>query len=125
MKEALKPQNNHWVFHFSGTGKSKTDFISTPPTSTYLIAFIVSDFQYAEKNVSDSNPIYQRVFTSKNKLNQTAYALDEGVKILNAISKYVSVEFTLKKMDQAAIPNFRAGGLHNFKILFTFQLKIN
>lgn len=98
------------MFHFSSNNKIQTDFETTPLMSTYLIAFIVSDFGYNERNASDTNPTHQRVFTSKNKLSQTAYALEEGVNILNAIAKYVSVPFTLSKMDQAAIPDFRAGG---------------
>ncbi|XP_055306447.1 aminopeptidase N-like [Sitodiplosis mosellana] len=98
-------------------GRVKTTFATTPPTSTYLIAFIVSDFGYTETNASDNNPTHQRVFTSKNKLSQTAYALDEGVKILNAISKYVSVPFSLPKMDQAAIPDFRAGAMENWGLV--------
>ena len=107
------------VFHFSAEGTVETTFDTTPPTSTYLIAFIVSDFGYIEANVSDTNPTYQRVFTSKNKLSQASYALEDGVNILNAIAKYLAVPFTLSKMDQAAIPDFAAGGLHHF------QLKIN
>lgn len=70
----------------------------------------MSDFGYVEKNISNDNPVHQRVYTGKNKLSQTAYALSEGVNILNAIAKYVSVPFTLPKMDQAAIPDFAAGG---------------
>lgn len=97
-----------------------TDFQTTPPVSTYLIAFLVSNFGYAEKNASDTNPTQQRVYTSKKNLDQTGYALDEGVLLLNTIADYLQVKFTLPKMDQAAIPDFSAGGFHfNSVILFT------
>lgn len=76
-----------------------------------MIAFIVSDFQYVESNVSATNPHHQRIFTSKNKLDQTGYALDEAVNILNAMENYLQVPFELPKMDNAGIPDFAAGGL--------------
>lgn len=78
--------------------------------SSYLVAFIVSDFGNVTN--TDNPKLIQRVFTAKKNLDQTAYALDEGVKILDAIAKYLDVPYSLTKMDQAAIPNFRAGGLN-------------
>lgn len=90
----------------------KTSFLPTPPVSTYLIAFIVSDFVYKESVVSNTNPVRQRVYTNAQQINQTDYALSEGVKILNAIADYLDVKFSLSKMDQVAIPDFKAGGLN-------------
>lgn len=102
-----------WVLHYStGDGRVTTDFETTPLVSTYLIAFIVSDFGYVEFNATDDNPTKQRVYANKDYVNQAEYALAEGVSILNAIAKYVQVPFSLEKMDQAAIPQFRAGGLN-------------
>lgn len=53
-----------------------------------------------------------RVFTHKSYLNQTKHALLEGEALLKAISDYVQVPYSLSKMDQAAIPDFRSGGLN-------------
>lgn len=77
--------------------------------STYLIAFVVSDFDYKK----DEKEIVYRVFSAPKDVNQTAYALEEGEAILNAIEKYVEVPFTMPKMDQVAIygvPNFNSSG---------------
>lgn len=65
-----------------------------------------------ESKATDDNPTTQRVYANKDYVNQAKYALAEGVSILNAIAKYVQVPFSLEKMDQAAIPQFRAGGLN-------------
>lgn len=102
--------------NFRGEDGLKTTFVETGKMSTYLIAFMVSDFKYTESKITDDNPTAQRVFAQPGYVNQTNYALSEGVAILNAIAKYVNVPFQPKqrvtpKMDQAAIPQFKAGGL--------------
>lgn len=104
-------------FRGESEGTLKTTFAETGKMSTYLIAFIVSDFKYTEAKKSDDNPVAQRVFAQPDYVNQTEYALAEGVAILNALAKYVNVPYLPKenvdtpKMDQAAIPQFKAGGL--------------
>lgn len=91
--------------------------------STYLVAFIVSDFKYEEQIVTSSLPSTYRVYAQPKFVNQTSYALSEGVSILSAIAKYVNVEFPLSKMDQVAIPDeyFAVGGL----VLYLFFLYFN
>lgn len=81
--------------------------------STYLIAFIVSDFKYLEY-VNESS-IHYRVYTHSNQINQTAYALSESQNLLNAIADYTQVSYSISKMDQAAVPHFAAGG--NLKLI--------
>lgn len=90
-----------------------TEFETTPLMSTYLIAFIVSDFKNTEtiSNVGNEvTPFRHRVFAKPQEVNNTEYALAEGERILNAIADYVQTEFSIPKMDQAAIPQFSAGG---------------
>ncbi|XP_031633026.1 aminopeptidase N-like [Contarinia nasturtii] len=100
-------------------GRRITDFETTPLVSTYLIAFVVSKFKYTEITDGSGNATLQRVYTSSNKLSQTSYSLTEGVSILNAIANYLDVPFSLKKMDQVAIPNdhFGAGAMENWGLV--------
>lgn len=91
-------------------GRVTTDFDQTPPVSTYLIAFIVSDFECNEFKGTDGFPTTQRVFTRHDYINQTSHALVEAITILTAIGNYVGVPFTLPKLDQVAIPGSRIEG---------------
>lgn len=87
----------------------RTTFERTPIMSTYLVAFIISDYKSFTKAASEMNPTRQSIFTPQEVLNQAQYGLTEGVALLNAIEKYLQVPYGLTKMDQTAIPNFRAG----------------
>lgn len=84
-----------------------------------MIAFIISDFK-AKQTVE--NGFTQRVFAAPNQFENGGFALENGHKILKAIADYLNVRYTLPKMDQAAIPDFRAGGKfislqHNDRLL--------
>lgn len=107
-----------FIFIFnSSDGTLTTHFDTTPKMSSYLIAFIVSDFDFKKGD----KQLVHRVFSAPYLVNQTAYALAEGEVILDAIAKYVNVPYTMPKMDQAAIPQFRAGGTNkSIRIFFYF-----
>lgn len=94
--------------HRTYSGYALTQFKTTPPTSTYLIAFLVSDFP--NKESWSKNGFRHRVFAKPNGIESGTFAVHESEKILNAIGDYVQINFTLPKMDSAAIPDFRAGG---------------
>ncbi len=49
-------------------------FARTPVMSTYLLAFIVGEFDYVEGH--DSNGVLVRVFTPTGKRDNGQYALD-------------------------------------------------
>lgn len=96
-----------------------THFDTTPLTSTYLIAFIVSDFKFVDN--PRTSKIRHRVFANPKDYREGQFAVVEGEKILDAIAGYLHVPFSLPKMDQFAIPDFNAGGDFNT----SFRLSIN
>lgn len=77
--------------------------------STYLIAFLISDFSFKEK-VTEGGFKY-RVFAQPKLMENVNYALSESEKILNAIGDYLQISFPLSKMDQAFIPDFEIEGI--------------
>lgn len=58
----------------------------------------------SNSNNGNSSPYLHRVFAQPMQIENTAFALDQGEQLLNAHSKYLNVQYTLPKMDQAAIP---------------------
>ncbi|XP_033214179.1 aminopeptidase N-like isoform X2 [Belonocnema kinseyi] len=87
-------------------------FKTTPPMSTYLVAFVVSDF---DKNADSQNKM--TVWIRNQLLNDTDFARDTGTKILNALASYLGVDYQMDKMDQAGIPDFSAGAMENWGLV--------
>lgn len=79
--------------------------------STYSIAFIISDFNYREFNATNDYTTTQRIFTHIDQINQTSYALVEGITILNALENYLQMPFVLNKLDHVAMPDYHALGI--------------
>lgn len=104
----------------SDDGSVTTSFDSTPPTSTYLIAFIVSDFEYLE-SADLSRRVHQRVFSRSNAVHLSELTLEAGEDILDELEDYIGVDYSLPKMDQAAIPDFSAGAMENWGLV-TYRL---
>lgn len=95
-------------FHFiSYDGTTTTRFQITPPTSTYLIAFVVSDFKFL---ASTKGNFTQRVFVNPLKYKDAAFALENGIKFLDAYAKYLNVPYALPKLDHMCIPYHGPGG---------------
>lgn len=88
-----------------------TSFDETPLISPYLIAFIVSDYTFTRINATDENNTTQRVFANKESIDQTSYALIEGIHILKAMENTLQVPFSLPKLDHASITYTVVGGM--------------
>lgn len=95
-----------------------TYFETTPLMSTYLLAFVVSDFEY-RSNADQSF----RVWARPNAVDTTDYAVSVGEEILNNLNNFTGVYYneTFPKMDQFAIPDFSAGAMENWGLV-TYRL---
>ncbi|XP_015127623.1 aminopeptidase N [Diachasma alloeum] len=95
--------------------KSITTFASTKKMSTYLIAFVVSDFNFLS-NKDGSFKIWAR----PNAIRHGEFALDVGEKELKALENYTTIPFLshgFSKMDSIAIPQFEAGAMENWGLV--------
>nr|XP_053644189.1 aminopeptidase N-like [Cherax quadricarinatus] len=90
-------------------------FNTSVPMSTYLVAFVISDFASMESN--DNDHVLFRVTTRKSAIDQADYALMTGQKILPHFEDYFNVSFPLPKQDMIAIPDFWAGGMENWGLI--------
>ncbi|XP_055847851.1 membrane alanyl aminopeptidase-like [Episyrphus balteatus] len=93
----------------------KDIFATTPLMSTYLLAFLVSDF-------NERNDIEGEFYVSARPdyFTLTEYALNVGRKLLAEYDKYTKLPFYemgVEKMHVAAIPDFAAGAMENWGLL--------
>ncbi|XP_038621881.1 endoplasmic reticulum aminopeptidase 1 [Tachyglossus aculeatus] len=93
-------------------GLMEDQFDVTVKMSTYLVAFIVSDFKSVSKMTKSG--IKVSVYAVPEKINQTSYALDAAVTLLEFYEDYFSIPYPLPKQDLAAIPDFQSGAMENW-----------
>ncbi|KAM6467791.1 endoplasmic reticulum aminopeptidase 1 isoform 1-T3 [Liasis olivaceus] len=80
--------------------------------STYLVAFIVSDFKSVTKRTLRG--IKVSVYAVPHKIKEAEYALDAAVKLLDFYEEYFDILYPLPKQDLAAIPDFQSGAMENW-----------
>ncbi len=86
-------------------------FATTPRMSTYLVAFLVGDFQCTSGS-ADSVPI--RVCSTPDKIKLTPFALSAAEHFLSYYDTYFGIKYPMPKLDLIAIPDFEAGAMENF-----------
>ncbi|XP_051808618.1 aminopeptidase Ey-like [Acanthochromis polyacanthus] len=93
-----------------------TKFERTEEMSTYLLAFIVSDFGFIQDNSSD---VLVRIFARKPAITtgQGDYALNKTGPILKFFESYYNYSYLLPKSDQIALPDFNAGAMENWGLI--------
>uniref|UniRef100_A0A8C5BHS8 Aminopeptidase n=1 Tax=Gadus morhua TaxID=8049 RepID=A0A8C5BHS8_GADMO len=93
-------------------GLLKDYFDTSVRMSTYLVAFIVSDFLSVSKTTQHGVKI--SVYASPEKIDQTSFALDAAVKLLDFYDDFFDIPYPLPKQDLVAIPDFQAGAMENW-----------
>jgi aminopeptidase N len=95
------------------TGYDLTTFETTPKMQTYLLAFLISDFDYKSNN---NTRVEQRVYATPQAIKDGEADFAVGVvdSILKGLESHLGIDYPLKKMDHAAITDFRFGAMENF-----------
>lgn len=97
-----------------------TEFAITPKMSSYLMAFIVSEFEYAtNENTLTGTDIPHRVYARPEFKSKLDYSVDKSFELLNALEKFVDIKYEVTKMYSAAIPDFAAGAMENWVNIFS------
>ena len=95
----------------AGEGKHTQTFATTPKMSTYLVAFLVGDFQCSQGS-SDGVPI--RACSTPDKLKLTPFAVAAAEHFLHYYDNYFGIKYPMPKLDLIGIPDFEAGAMENF-----------
>lgn len=93
-------------------GYKTVQFLPTPKMSTYLLAFIVGEFEHIEKKTKRG--VVVRIFTTAGKNHQARFALDVAVRCLEFYEDYFDIPYPLPVLDLIAIPDFAAGAMENW-----------
>ncbi len=94
------------------SGYKVVEFAPTPKMSTYLVAFIVGDFEFIEGKTKSGTAV--RVFVTPGKKHQAKFALECAIKTLEFYNKYFDIPYPLPILDLIAIPDFSHGAMENW-----------
>ena len=99
----------------TASNKKAVTFNTTPPMSTYLLAFIVGELNVIE---SKDFRIPVRVFAPPDQdIQRGKFSVDLAAKTLAFYEKKFDSQFPLPKMDMVAIPDFSAGAMENWGLV--------
>ena len=91
-------------------GSKKTvTFGETPRMSTYLLAFVVGEFDLVSQITK--NGVVVRCFTPPGKPKLGDFALECAVAALDRYDDLFNLPYPLPKADMVAIPEFAAGAM--------------
>lgn len=88
----------------------------TEPMPSYLTAFFIGSFS---KNTQGDNSVYTR----KDYLNHSDYALLLIPKVLQTMGDFVLIPFMLKKLDIVAVPELMPHAMENWGMV-TFRYEM-
>ncbi len=94
------------------SGLKIVEFESTPKMSTYILAFLVGEFEHLQGRTKSG--LLFRVFTTPGKKAQAKFALEVGIKCLEFYNSYFGIDYPLPVLDMIAIPDFAAGAMENW-----------
>ena len=93
------------------SGKKRVVFADTIKMSTYLVAFIVGEFESSDPAMVDHAPL--RVWAVPGKKRLGGFAIDIGKFSLEHFSRYYAIPYPGDKLDLVAIPDFASGAMEN------------
>ncbi|XP_007943359.1 aminopeptidase N [Orycteropus afer afer] len=94
-----------------------TEFQPTPRMSTYLLAYIVSEFTSVEAETENGVKIRIWARPSATLEHHSDYALNVTVPILDFFAKHYNIAYPLEKSDQIGLPDFNAGAMENWGLV--------
>ena len=85
--------------------------------STYLVAFVVSDFKTIFKNSTKQIQVEVAARSEAIDNGEREFALDEATRIVDFYIDYFNISYPLKKLANKAIPDFGVGAMENWGLV--------
>ncbi|KAK5970416.1 Aminopeptidase N [Trichostrongylus colubriformis] len=92
-----------------------TKFETTPKMSSYLLAVLISEFEFVEGKTKTD--VRFRIWARPEAKTMTQYAKDAGIRCLEFYEDFFGIRFPLPKQDMAALPDFAAGAMENWGLI--------
>jgi len=92
----------HFTYHFQ----------DSPIMSTYLLAWVVGEFDFLSGCTKGGVEV--RIFTPLGKVAQGEFSLKVATGALDFYDHYFGIKYPLPKVDLLAIPDFAAGAMENW-----------
>ncbi|KAG6450131.1 hypothetical protein O3G_MSEX006401 [Manduca sexta] len=99
-----------------------THFERSVAMSTYLVAYVLSDFKYLETSYLSKDNLTKpiKIWTRPEFINKAKYALAITPKLLDYYEDVFGLPYALDKLDLIAIPDFSSGAMENWGLI-TFR----
>lgn len=109
-----------FIVFFSFCSDSIQDYVwdhfqESVPMSTYLVAFVISDFDHITNGTFS-------VWSRSSAIDQSKYSLKIGPIVLKHYEDFFQIKFPLPKIDMIALPDFSAGAMENWGLI-TYRYK--
>ena len=96
-------------------GTKRITFAPTPKMSTYLLAFVVGEFDFLQAFTSAGVAV--RVYTPPGQTEKGRFGLEVAVKSLEFYDEYYGSPYPLPKLDMVAVPEFAMGAMENWGLV--------
>jgi hypothetical protein len=97
----------------SEDGWIRYEFEETEKMSTYLVAFIVSDFESLSSDAKYNFSAWAR----PNAIDNAQYSQAIGPRLVDFYEHYTGIDYEFPKIDQVAVPDFAAGAMENWGLI--------
>ncbi|CAH0605713.1 unnamed protein product [Chrysodeixis includens] len=94
-------------------------FYPTPKMSTYLVAFLVSEFEAGAQVFNGTREF--GIYSRPEAKNQSRFAFEFGTQVVDALGTYFGIDYystdSHLRLDHVALPNFRGGAMENWGLI--------
>ncbi|KAF8212441.1 hypothetical protein K438DRAFT_1806516 [Mycena galopus ATCC 62051] len=97
-----------------------TRFETTPPMSSYIVAFANGPFVHLEQKAVmplSGKTVPLRIYSTPDVIHQAAFALDVAARVLPIYETVFDVEYPLPKLDTLVASDFDAGAMENWGLI--------
>lgn len=96
-------------------GCKRVTFRETPVMSTYLLCFVVGEFDFIERKTKSN--VVVRCYSPPGRKQECDFALDVAIKSLELYEDFFGIPYPMNKLDHVAIPEFAAGAMENWGLV--------